>query len=792
MGRNSFEELERELPGIENLNALNASMEHEQQVQRHIEEGNLTPDEVALYIMQNGSTGQKVSMLQHLSRTIGDIDERKISLLLSELCDALWKQDIELQIAAPESLVTILPLIKEQHVKALLAGTKTMLEVRTLEVRKAWNQLALELVAYLPAPVIIQDLVPLALRKGDHSSPNDQRVLCCQLIGRICRRLDSEQVQATVLARAIGLCQDTDVSVRVAMCGQLGEVARSVGLEITKAQITAELFELLVDEEKLVSRAAFTCLIDLVEFFDPPYRREHFYPIIRSYISAPPDEVLSLLIEEFGRFLVKIKSDIQGVEEVTLFATFFRQSAQKSDPEVRRMCAFNLPAVVASLPITAYPMHLTQVTRTLSVDSHPPVRRAIAAGIHEIIRLLGDKAAMHVKEPFLALIQDSSLDVRSMMIQNLAPMLDTLLTQLRPDEKEHFVSVVVPALVGYEQCVQKDWRKVGLLFNAFPSFPSFFPGQVLADKFLPILIRHLHNGAHALKEQCAALIVLFTTSVGNQNTVVDIFAKITNEFGKSTSCYNRISYIRIFYYCTAHFSRKFLRYRMFETVMELGKDPVDSVRLSIARILPQIRVLVKHPVDQNTWDQYMDLVLRLREDASERVAMAIAGVILELDEIDREFSRQQALRVTDAPDDVADRQRELAEGPLIELAKEQEKLERRQKLKELLKSERDAGFGAEINKKTGGGVGVGGKPLPGRGAGLAAHGTSYGHGGSSTSLTAGRSAASSGVAAGGGSTGGRGSMSATTTTPTASGARATATVGGSSSTSTASRIARRY
>jgi serine/threonine-protein phosphatase 4 regulatory subunit 4 len=679
--------VEGEVPGKENMNALNASLQHEERVQRHIESGNLAPHEVALYILANGSTGQKVSMLQHLGRTIKECEERKTTQIITELNAAMWTQDLELQVAAPAALETVLGQLSETQVVLLLGGARTMLEVKSDQVRRAWSALVLGMVPFLTCDVLVRDLVPLALKKGEHSEPHDQRVFGCQLIGRLCRKLDGDAIVQKVLNKAIALCQDTETSVRVAMCGQLGEVARAIGLERTKERITAELFELLVDEEKLVSRAAFTSLIDLVEFFDPPYRREHFYPIIKSYITSPPEEVLSLLVDEFGRFLWKIKSDIQGAEDVTLFANFFRQSAQKPDPEVRRLCAFNLPAVVASLPLTVYPTHLTQLQRALAVDTHPPTRRAIAAGMHELCTLLGDKAASFLKDSYFALLQDTNLSVRTVAVGHLSEILDTFAAQLKGDERESFFQAIVPHISSYEAAVHRDWRKVAKLLDSFGSFPRYFSAQLIHDRWMPLLMTHLLAGATALKEQCAHLVVQFSKVLGSNLLIVEAFSRIIADFGRSTSCFNRMTFCLLFKSCATAYSRRFLRDRLLQPLLDLAKDPVPNVRIQLVKVLPTVRRTLKAPVEAEHATHFNGAMQRLKQDADPEVQATLLSIAGEMDEIETTFARQAAMRVTNAPDDVRDRELEQVEGDLLEVAKEQEKIERRQKLREMLRSE---------------------------------------------------------------------------------------------------------
>ena len=682
--------LEREVPGVENINALNANMKHEEEVQRHIEEGSLAPNEIAEYIMAHGSTGQKISMFQHLHKTIPEMEEKKVTHLVNILCEGMWGQAPELQIAAPVALQQILPFLTENQSYQLFEGARTMLDVRTPDARQAWIPFVLDCIGCLKVDKVLSDAVPLALKKSEHSEPQDQRILSANMIGRICRKFDANKVNTTIMQKAMAMCQDTDVGVRVAMCTQLGEVARAVGLENSKTKVTAELFELLVDEEKLVSRAAFSCLIDLIEFFDAPYRREHFYPIIRSYISNPPEEVLTLLIEEFGRFLWKIKSDIPNNDDVILFANFFKQCSQKPDADLRKMCAFNLPAVVASLPVTMFSSQLFGVTKSLATDSHTPTRRCIAAGLHELVPLLGDRAAYYLKEPFLALLQDPVISVRQKFMEKVSVLLTCFSIQMRGDERESFFSSIVPAFVSFEQQAQKDWRMVRLLLTAAVKFPEYFSGHVLYDKFAPILLKHLKEGAAAIKDLCAELLVLFTTHFGNSNSVVDIFSKVTSDFGRSTTCYQRINFVRVFSNVCDSYSRRFVRERMFDLVVELSRDPVSSIRVAVARTIPKIRRVVKlASVDQARYDAYNDMCQRLQMDDDDFVREAAREGIDELDGLEREYARQTALKLLDTPDDVDDRRREDREGNVLDVAKEHDKMERRTKLKELLKNERD-------------------------------------------------------------------------------------------------------
>jgi len=503
---------------------LKREQEQEERVQATIEQGSMLPHEVALYMLTHGSKKQKLGMLLHLHRTMKESEPRHVTRLITEIVDAM-ASDTEMQEAAPKCFLSMLPMLKQDQLVLVLRSVKTMLEVRIESVRAAWTLLALDIVGFLDPVTVREEMVPLALKKGDHNEPHDQRVFGCNLIGRLCRRLEGSIIVAEVLDRALRLCQDTETSVRVAVCEQICDIARCIGLALTKSRIADELIQLIYDEEWPVCRAAFTALIDLVEFFDPPYRREHVYGIIKSFVTSPPDTVATLLIEEFGRMLTKIKAEMPP-EDVVCFANFFRISATKADQDIRRLCAFNLPAVVASLPLSTYPTHIAQIQKNLAVDQHPPVRRAVAAGMHELCPFLADKAANYLKESFVALIQDPTLEVRAALVQNLSTMLAVFNSQLKGEEREQFFNFLVPHLVGYESAVQKDWRKVSVLFSNFLQFPQYFNGQILHDRFLPILKFHLTKGAAAIKEQCAELLILFSRHMGSSRFTTNVFSML--------------------------------------------------------------------------------------------------------------------------------------------------------------------------------------------------------------------------------------------------------------------------
>ncbi|ORC84609.1 serine/threonine-protein phosphatase 4 regulatory subunit 4 [Trypanosoma theileri] len=689
--------LVRELPALDKLNALNASLKNEEAVQNYVEAKNLSVEEAAKYIMENGSTGQKMSLFQRLGETLIGLDMASISQVLMIVVDFMWVQDPELQCFAPGALLEVLPLLNNTVARELMMVTSTMLSVKTAEVRIAWNKLFLSFVDYLSIKHLENDVVPLALKKTEHVEPQDQRELSCDLIGAVSSHLPRDIVERRLLSKVLALCQDTNVGVRCHMCQQLGIVARSLGVDKAKEKIAPELFELLNDEDQTVSRAAFSCLVDLVEFFGPAYRREHLYPIIKTFISNPPEEVVSLIVGEFGRFLWEIKGDIQTNEDVMLFANFYQNAALKGDDATRLRCAYNLPSVTASLPISVFPTYLAPCCEALATDPSEPVRRSIAAGLHELVSLLGDKAAVHLRKPFLDLLGDSKKSVLNALSVNTSTLLDCFVRQLKLVDRVAFFSSMEDVLLRLVVRAERDWRIMDYVLNILLSYYKEMQESTLYDKFLPILLKYERYGAFCLKNRCAEMCVKIGASLSNVNNKVQFFSKLNNEYAHSPSCLVRQGYLRYVRAACELFSRRFIRERMLECCFELQHDQMELVRLELARLLPSLRKVLEPIAPGSVLEEYQDMVHRLQMDESSEVRAVAQESLDIIERRDRELKRD-AGKAKLEEDNREDRRREQAEGQLLDVAKEFDKAERRSKLRDLLKTEREKEQAESVRK----------------------------------------------------------------------------------------------
>lgn len=686
--------LVREVPGAENIEALNAALAREEAVQRYVEKEKLSVEELTKYIMANGSTGQRISYFGHVREKLVELPAKRISKVLEILLDSMWTQDPELQCHAPGDLLNFVGLLDGSTASEVYDVTKTMLSVRTQEVRVAWSRLLLGLVDYLPIEILQGDLIVLAVNKSDHAQPQDQRELSCQLLGRVCPQLSVAKAEELVLPRALALCQDTNVSVRQNMCQQLCTLAHSLGVEKAKSLVAPDLFELLNDEEQAVSRAAFSCLIDLVEFFGPTYRRERLFPIIKTFISNPPSEVVSLLVGEFGRFLDAIKTDITAEDDVLLFTEFFCNAATRSEEEARQHCAFNFPAVVASLPRSVFATDLSRALASLASDSCVGARRSVAAGLHALLPLLPPSAVDALEQPFLCLIRDRNAAVRNALMGHIHALLDYFRKGKTGAARQAFFASVLDAVLSWVAEPVVNWHTMHHVVNIVERYLDTYEERSLMEHVVPLLWGYVKTGATVLKKRCAALLMHIAAGMESAAVQAHFFSKLNGDFARATSCYSRQAY---FYFVKAafeYFSLRSIRERMLECALELQRDAVVTVRLALAHALALLSRALRTTTPAGALeDEYAAMVERLCEDPEEEVRVAAqAYMTAAARQSQTSSSPLHCCQLTTAEEE-EDRRREAAELPMLEHAKETDKAERRAKLRDLLKSEREKDYG---------------------------------------------------------------------------------------------------
>eukprot|EP00997_Jenningsia_sp_PLL12_P011263 NODE_87_length_2595_cov_39.214847_g81_i0.p1 GENE.NODE_87_length_2595_cov_39.214847_g81_i0~~NODE_87_length_2595_cov_39.214847_g81_i0.p1 ORF type:complete len:719 (+),score=192.33 NODE_87_length_2595_cov_39.214847_g81_i0:349-2505(+) len=597
----------------------------------------------------------------------------------------IWKLDHSVQAAGAKGLQAASPHCRPAHFDCIFDILKTMIGIHNDEIRGMWNDTLLEATRHLPADFLESKVLGFALQIGELTEAQESRRLCCALIGSLAGRLSGPVFEESLLSKALSFCQDTDYTVRAAMCRQLHPVSRAIGLSRTKELIIKELVELLADEEPEVSRSALSTLTDMMEFLDSEFRKQSILPLVRNYVANTPPELHQLLLQVFGKVLWQLSGEIQSDEDILLFCNFFKTAAQRTDQDLqaatcRGLCAYNFPAVVKSIGAKKYSVYLSSTYKALCEDSTVLVRRRMAAGFHEVCVALGDKA-LTLKDSLLSLVQDSDIAVREAIFEHISDILFHF-KKISNEDKQVLTGCVNPICV-YESSIKSSWRRTSMLLDHFEHFPEFCSPDTLHDKFIPILFRHLAQGATIVKDKCAWLLILFTRKLHNNQQQVDIFNRLLSEFGRSKSFWHRQTFVSICHCCLARFSRKFFREKMLEAALDLSKDPVSGVRWRLCYLLPDIKRVVDPPSPIELLASFNERVTRLSMDSDADVAEAARQAQQDMREMEAESQRRFELKIVDT-DERLDLVKEEEENTLFEVAQEQERQQRRRVLRDLI------------------------------------------------------------------------------------------------------------
>ena len=102
------------------------------------------------------------------------------------------------------------------------------------DVVKCWLALLRSLVPQLSIALVKEELVPLALARGEVQETVQSRMVCGSMLGILCKSLSLVDIEGLFLEKALALCQDTDYQVRICMCQQLCNLCEAVGQDVTQ------------------------------------------------------------------------------------------------------------------------------------------------------------------------------------------------------------------------------------------------------------------------------------------------------------------------------------------------------------------------------------------------------------------------------------------------------------------------------------------------------------------------------------------------------------------------------
>ncbi|EFJ50926.1 hypothetical protein VOLCADRAFT_88347 [Volvox carteri f. nagariensis] len=606
------------LPAEESGKEVPSILKAEEEIAKFTVDEHLSDVERTVLYLNGGHLIQQRHAIANLPAVLKGRGRPAFDAISQPLKAALNRLDSEAQIATAEAFATIarerLLSPVDLQVCILPTVTRNINREKSEEETDAWLNTLFELIPLMDKEVLKTEVLSLALSKGDVEGVVGSKTICVRILGALAPRLTWEEIERTFFKKALSMCQDVDHHIRIASCGQLSSIARIAGRDVVAKTILPELFELLNDEEVQARVASLTTLTTILDLVPTEVRKGQVMPILRNHMQPLELDIAMqrCLARMFGQLVTVIKADFEHDDSV-LFFSCFKHLATKSDVELRRLCAGQLPAVLraaTALSTTAFAQQFQDTLISLATDPDVDVRKTVAAQLHEVARVVGKDCPAQLTRPLCRLLRDEVSAVPAALLPTLPQCLGHWL--IRDDtRRDTAIGELAKALLELEASMRRNWRMQQQLATAFPIFPQarVFSSDQIYEQFLPITFRYLTETAAAVRPVAAEGLVCFLRYNRREKQRADIMLRIVREFCRGRSFVARITFVDIAAALLRRFSSRFIKEYIFDLVLELLYDPVPNVRLSVTSLLPALKSCIKLPED-------VDLLERLNSGMS--------------------------------------------------------------------------------------------------------------------------------------------------------------------------------
>lgn len=275
--------------------------------------------------------------------------------------------------------------------------------------------------------------MPACLELSDYSQPDGIRKSVSYMIGYLAEKSDVFLTE-NLLKKSFSLAQDPNFEIRQSMTVNLHKICRALGEEKTQNMIFEEIVKLTEDEEPAVRSEAMGLLIEIVDLLPFDFIISNILPILNKELREPSSQILKIeLAKRFGQLIVKFEGELQ--EEFFKMTAFkFYRDICNSDEILRRYGAKNFPGVLLILGSHEFNFELKGMHIKLSKDIDDDVREIMAASLHEICKIVGDKSSQ-LEESLLYLLQDKA---KYKLFQNL----DIILSYMNAETRQKVYEII--------------------------------------------------------------------------------------------------------------------------------------------------------------------------------------------------------------------------------------------------------------------------------------------------------------------------------------------------------------
>lgn len=507
-------------------------------------------------------------------------------------------------------------LVSQSFAQSLLGSILSSVESRDPVVANAWADTLLDVLELLPRATISQQVLQVAVQKGQASQPSLSRLVSCRLLGALAVLLEPFLVQRELLPLAESLCQDPEPDVRAAACRQLGALTRSAGLGMTRQYLLPCLVELSNDGDSAVRRAALEMAVTMLGLLDDAPCRDSLVSLVVQWKHRPTRELAFLatqmgplchlpagIVDKDG-WLLELYRELSTVglhESSQGSPTVMGATASHVDSVLcRQECARFFPDFVQLVGAECFEVELLVTWKRLCTDPDLFVRTAMAEGISQVVTFFGGQGI--VGWPRLLLAEACELLSEGLLADGLSAIAQALLACCACCRSRCHAGCddcctetqLVQLVSSAEACVERlglRWRQEAAVWKAL----GCLAGPLLLHSLQEQITRRLLQRTQAagpLPCRIAAvqsLLVFLQRSPSGQK---DLLRDIVQDLAQGRSCRSRLMFIQL---CSAAEDIHALaQWNFLQHLHRLAaEDPVESVRREAGRCLAQLQSIRK-------------------------------------------------------------------------------------------------------------------------------------------------------------------------------------------------------
>lgn len=631
---------------------ISTQLKSDEELDRLTVDPQLVGIERAVYLLSSGQEVQRVSVITDLPNLLRDNNAECMRRVVPKVREVLHVANLDMQLAAATAFLQILErklVGVDEYKKTFLQTILASVDNKNEDVAQAWLETLLSCIDLLPKDVVKKDILQganhvlsIAVNKGQLSQTLQARLSCCKILGKVSSKFENFIVKNDVLPVVLSLCGDVEYDVRACMCQRLDVVAHGLGLELTKSKLLPQLIELSEDESQSVICACLETTANIIGMLDREANVNAILPMVKELLEKAINHVdssLPVAAKLFGRFCHSLL-EYMTVEDKAYFQEYFKklcrigvtekknkeessklmealdifEATTDTGTEARMNAAYNFPAMVLFIGAKLFRLELYPCFSQLCRDPHVAVRKTIAAGFHEVAKLLGTNVGIIFPE-LNSLLNDADIEVLKAIVPNfkdiVAPLAHIGVEQFT-EHRAHAVQDVVTNFLRGESIVFQApcWRTQEAMLCSMQSLHQLCNNDFLYNRVMPILIDKLKVGrALPVKIAAAKTITVLARNLRYKNQREAVLQILKEDFYGSNSCYRRSLFLELAGCYLQVNSKQAFKDHFYDQVLSMKSDRVATVRLKMLSLFPEMKRSLKLPRDQ-ALRTALDTVLR--------------------------------------------------------------------------------------------------------------------------------------------------------------------------------------